>query len=123
METDLQEKSRSLTTKSLDHHTASPLNIPTTNNTSKHTSVVQDHTLIRLTDLNLTDPPHLIGLDCLGPSKLMTKEMKQAIINLSKAQNVVSIGAKRKLEEEESPTHCRALKLTKVGSGLLKLES
>ena len=38
METDLQEKSRSLTTKSLEHHTTSPLNIPTTNNTSTHIS-------------------------------------------------------------------------------------
>ena len=26
------------------------------------------------------------------------------------------------MEEEESPTHCKALKLTKVGFGLLKLE-
>ena len=48
--------------------------------------------------------------------------MQQANISPSKTQNVVSIGAKRKLEEEESPTHCRALKLTKVDSGILKLE-
>ena len=85
METDLQEKSRSLTTKSLEHHTASPLNIPTTNNTSKHTSVAQDHILIPLTSLNLADPPHLIRFDCSGPSKLMTKAMQQAIISPSKA--------------------------------------
>ena len=44
METDLQEKYRSLITKSLKHPTTSPLTIPTTNNASKHTSVAQDHT-------------------------------------------------------------------------------
>ena len=47
--------------------------------------------------------------------------MQQTNSSPSKAQNVVSIGAKRKLKEE-SLTHCRALKLTKVGSGILKLE-
>ena len=44
METELQEKYRSLTTKSLEHPTTSPLNIPTTKNTSKHTSIAQDQT-------------------------------------------------------------------------------
>ena len=123
METDLQEKYRSLTTKSLEHPTTSPLNIPTTNNTSKHTLVAQDHTQIPLNDLNLADPPHLIGPDYLSLSKLMTREMQQANISPSKTQNVVSIRAKRKLEEKESPTHYRALNLTKVGSSILKLES
>jgi len=121
METNLQKDSRSLTTKSLEHPTTFPLNIPTTKNTSKRTSIAQDQTQIPLIDSDLTNPSHLIGLECLGPSNLMTKETQQANISPSKVQNKVSIGAKRKLEEEESLTHCRALKLTKVGSSMLRI--
>ena len=53
------------------------------------------------------------------PAQVSSKAQSKLPINQTK---VFSCG-KRKLEEVESPANLRALKLTKVGSGLLKLES
>ena len=53
------------------------------------------------------------------PAHVSSKAQIKLPINQTKVFNC----DKRKLEEVESPANLRALKLTKVGSGLLKLES
>ena len=87
-----------------------------------------------LADLGLSDPSVRIGLSKAQNNVLSWttyhNEGEKSVLESSKAQSNMEISqkevfnrGKRKLEEEESPANLRALKLTKVGSGLLKLES
>ena len=87
-----------------------------------------------LADPGLSDPSMLIGLSKAQNNVLSWiayyNEGEKSVLESSKAQSNMEISqievfncGKRKLEEEESPANLRALKLTKVGSGLLKLES
>ncbi|XP_050263948.1 uncharacterized protein LOC126708186 [Quercus robur] len=86
-----------------------------------------------LADPGLSDPSVLIGLskaqnDVLSWTAYFNEGEKSALES-AKAQSNKEISqievlnrGKRKLEEVGSPVNLRALKLTKVGSGLLKLE-
>ena len=87
-----------------------------------------------LADLGLSNPSVLIGLSKAQNNVLSWttyyNEGEKLVLESSKAQSNMEIShievlnhGKRKLEEEESPANLRALKLTKVGSGLLKLKS
>ena len=87
-----------------------------------------------LADSGLSDPSVLIELSKAQNDVLSWiayyNEGEKSVLESSKAQSNMEISqkevfnrGKRKLEEEESPANLRALKLTKVGSGLLKLES
>ena len=86
-----------------------------------------------LADPGLSDPSVLIGLSKAQNNVLSWtvyyNEGEKSVLESSKAQSNTEISqievlnrGKRKLEEEGSPVNLRALKLTKVGSGLLKLE-
>ncbi|XP_030955941.1 uncharacterized protein LOC115978054 [Quercus lobata] len=86
-----------------------------------------------LADPGLSDPSVLIGLSKAQNNVLSWtvyyNEGEKSALESSKAQSNMEISqievlnrGKRKLEEEGSPVNLRALKLTKVGSGLLKLE-
>uniref|UniRef100_A0A7N2R5R6 CCHC-type domain-containing protein n=1 Tax=Quercus lobata TaxID=97700 RepID=A0A7N2R5R6_QUELO len=86
-----------------------------------------------LADPGLSDPSVLIGLSKAQDNVLSWtvyyNEGEKSVLESSKAQSTTEISqikvlnrGKRKLEEEGSPVNLRALKLTKVGSGLLKLE-
>lgn len=87
-----------------------------------------------LADPGLSDPSLLIGLSKAQNNVLSWaayyNEGEQPVLESSKAQSnmelnqiEVSNHGKRKLGEVESPVNLRALKLAKVGSSLLKLES
>ena len=87
-----------------------------------------------LADPGLSDPSVLIGLSKAQNNVLSWtayyNEGEKSVLESSKAQSNMEISqievfnrGKRKLEEVESPANLRALKLTKVGPGLLKLES
>nr|POE65786.1 hypothetical protein CFP56_38256 [Quercus suber] len=87
-----------------------------------------------LADSGLSDPSLLIGLSKAQNNVLSWtayyNEGEQSVLESSKAQSNMELNqievcnhGKRKLGEVESPVNLRALKLAKVGSGLLKLES
>ena len=87
-----------------------------------------------LSDSVLSDPSLFIELSKAQNNVLSWiayyNEGEQPALASIKAQSSLPINqtevlnwGKRKLEEVESPTNIRALKLTKVGSGLLKLDS
>nr|POE94975.1 uncharacterized protein CFP56_51131 [Quercus suber] len=87
-----------------------------------------------LADPGLSDPSLLIGLSKAQNNVLSWtayyNEGEQPVLESSKAQSNMELNqievcnrGKRKLGEVESPVNLRALKLAKVGSGLLKLES